>query len=322
MSYQTGTVTTPAGLISAINAFAASNGWTQSAAVLGAHGVLSAGGGSVEMWVDATYPSNKINIQGANANDMVTGLCPQPASIFLGATHWTDGVTYHLFSHTVPANQIICIVQFGGIYHNWLAFGDYTKYATFTGGNYFAASWGAKAALYVNDIAMENWTVDDGSASGYTALSGSFFWHVLNYSNWGSSYASRRNSFVHAEIDGYTWPGAGETHGLYPTFSQMNYQLFYSGNQPTSWDLHAVLLPYTIFMPRSDGHYSAIGHIDNVNYCRVTYFEPGEIITIGSDKWMVFPFFRKKVSAPDGFGSDGSRDSSGTHGWAIRYDGP
>ena len=59
--------------------------------------------------------------------------------------------------------------------------------------------------------------------------------------------------------------------------------------------------------------------VRNARYMRIGNNDPEQVITLGPDRWKVFPFLRKNASVPDG----GSViDHSGTFGWAIRYDGP
>jgi len=54
----------------------------------------------------------------------------------------------------------------------------------------------------------------------------------------------------------------------------------------------------------------------HIRYVVIANLQPEDIITLGSDRWRVYPFFRKGAAfAPAG-------QDTGYLGMAIRYDGP
>ncbi len=58
---------------------------------------------------------------------------------------------------------------------------------------------------------------------------------------------------------------------------------------------------------------------ENAKFIRINNYEPEQLIVLGNDKWMVFPFYKKNSES---LGGTGISDHTGTFGWVIRYDGP
>ncbi len=88
---------------------------------------------------------------------------------------------------------------------------------------------------------------------------------------------------------------------------------------PNAWNSAAALLPVQVWLPRADNKVSMVVDMVHIRYVRVDNHAPGEVITIGSDRWKVFPFYRKNVAVRD---AGSSVDHTGTFGFAVRYDGP
>lgn len=87
------------------------------------------------------------------------------------------------------------------------------------------------------------------------------------------------------------------------------------------WNSESILLPIQIVQNRLSNKKSIIGNIKRARYIRIDNYEPGQIITLGSVKWKIYPFYRKNIAQRDGGGTGGA-DHTGTFGWAIGYDGP
>ena len=85
-----------------------------------------------------------------------------------------------------------------------------------------------------------------------------------------------------------------------------------------------VLTPFQLFLQNTDGHYMSIGHVGHLRFLRLTHYNPGDVIELGSDRWKLFPWHIKNAAYPDGKQvaySDGNY-STGLLGVAVRYDGP
>ncbi|WP_314338845.1 hypothetical protein [Acinetobacter guillouiae] len=88
---------------------------------------------------------------------------------------------------------------------------------------------------------------------------------------------------------------------------------------PSAWSSQSPLLPVQVILSRPSSKNMVVAEIEHARYIRIDYYEPEQIITLGNDRWMVFPFFKKDMTVRNGYSGG---DHSGTLGWAIRYDGP
>lgn len=323
MAYQTGTVTTPSALKSVIEAFAVANGWTNSSGVL--H--HASGSGFYQMTANDTADALGhigIDVAAALAANMTTTLCPQDLRyIYTDETEWNTNVpaTYHLFAFNDGGSnpQIFGSVNYNVLKWQHFSFGESVKYLTYTGGAYFYGGCGieSRSAFSANGHYLNAlWSGYSSGSTGYYDRGSAPFWGCHQRSLWDSSWVKRRAAFLHAEIDGYQWPGANEKDGLYfemgPTYNPMHTRM------PANWSGHTQLLPWLLTMLRADGRYTTLGHIPNLFHTRNDYLDPGEIITIGSTKYKVMPWYVKDTAVRDG----GTNNNSGTWACAITYDGP
>lgn len=91
------------------------------------------------------------------------------------------------------------------------------------------------------------------------------------------------------------------------------------GIAKSSWSAESVLLPIRVLQGMEENKVRLVLEVRNARYMRIGNNDPEQVITLGPDRWKVFPFLRKNASVPDG---GFEIDHSGTFGWAIRYDGP
>ena len=82
-----------------------------------------------------------------------------------------------------------------------------------------------------------------------------------------------------------------------------------------------MLLPLRCYKERPSYKSSLIADLANARLVRINNLAPGDIVTLGAEKWKTFPWYRKDLSYPNG-GVTGNYNHSGTFGWAIRYQGP
>ncbi|MDE2000386.1 MAG: hypothetical protein KGI52_15830 [Burkholderiales bacterium] len=302
MPYQTGTATSPADLQTKIAAFATANGWTANGAPVKSY---SQAGCYFALSVDG---SGRLVINGGNGADgtgALTGVCAQGGAIYLPSAAWP--ATYHLFAHTAPVS-LWCVVNYSGDYYQWLAAGNITTYGTYTGGNWFGG-W-TKSVTGTLTPCMSQLYGGYTGASGY----GSVAPFMSPYVNGAYQVSS---AFVHCELDGALWPG--DASGInYPTFSLQASPLWARG--PNVWNAQTVLLPWILWLSRVGGYTSPIGHIAHLRAARIDNYTPGDIITLGPDRWKIFPWWRKDTANP--LGNIGTGGTTGTLAFVLRYDGP
>ncbi len=318
MPFQTGTVPDAAVLKTTIENFAVANGYTLTG------GILSDGGTSnvrlTSYEGDAGTPAihDTIKIEGSLTADFSLDSCPQWARLYAPQAHWP--VTYFLFAHANPL-LITCIIQYNVNVHQWLQFGQINLVGGLVGGAYFGAS--LNAARSDDEVYM---ALTAGSDSGYrNDPNGAPFWNATNHDHYFGGYDPKRHTFLHLEIDGSPkWPGAGQEYGKYPSFPNYAHPLL--DRQPQVLTGEAVLIPYWLWVDRGGGFQSYIGEIVHIRAMRITHFEPGDIVSLGPDRWMVFPWHKKDTTHPNGGRAGYSQGyvpyGTGTLGWAIAYDGP
>lgn len=74
----------------------------------------------------------------------------------------------------------------------------------------------------------------------------------------------------------------------------------------------AVLFPCWMAGARGSSYFSPLGYPPGMRWVKLDYLSPGDILTLGTDQWRVFPVIRKN-------GGPG-QPTSGTYGYAYRVD--
>jgi hypothetical protein len=213
----------------------------------------------------------------------------------------------------------VCVLNYNVNQFQYLAFGDVTKFGTWTGGNWFSATMSSQSTVLPSMLAGNPELVVDTVIGNQTTefsytgrASGGLF--VMN----DGSVGGAGSSLIHTEIDAAMWlstyrgdlPRCETSSVIGPLISRI----------PNAWNSQAVLLPCHLLITRASNKRSVIGEIGHVRHLRVDNYNPGDIITIGSDRWKVFPWIKKDSSNRNGYRWGAYH--SGTFGWAIRYDGP
>lgn len=86
--------------------------------------------------------------------------------------------------------------------------------------------------------------------------------------------------------------------------------------EPSTWNSGAGLHPIQPSIIRPDFRRSIVGNLGHARYARIDNIDPGEIVTIGSEKWRFYPWIKKNITNRNATVTD-----SGTFAAAIRYDG-
>lgn len=297
MSYYTGTAVDLAGLRQALFDACVAEGWTLTGEI------LSKG----TMFLRVQIVSGYLTFLGGTGQSAgaLTGAAAAVSRIgTLNNIAIAFPVKYEIFAFT---NEVYLVINYNVSYYQWAAFGKSTVQGLPGTGMWFGASCFASAP---NVLAM---VATGGSTSSGYCVPGLFYRH-RGFANTG---ANNLESRIHHGLDSLNWsdgvnatnPGAAATDAMTPLLAML----------PNTWNSEAILLPIRAFLPRASNKTSLVADLEHARYTRVDNYTPGDIITLGTDRWKVFPWYLKNSAARDG-GSNITH--TGTFGWAVRYEGP
>lgn len=192
----------------------------------------------------------------------------------------------------ITNKNVYLIINYSVSIYQWLGFGIANLCSNQGTGNWFGASCGQT----------------DGVVAGsgvYGYIPGPF-WSIKS-ENFG--YFS--TAYMHAPIDSYQW--------LYDALN-LNANISTPINnllnlQPNLWNMEATLFPALVAITRASSKVSIAGELQDCRILRLDNYEPEMILTLGSERWKIYPFYRRGQS-------NSAFQNSGMLGWAIRYDGP
>lgn len=306
MAYINGSANDITALRSALITACTANGWTLSGEV------LHKGTSFVRLQI-ASGRMTLLGGTGIDGSNVLTGAAP--AVVQIGA-HPTLGmtfpVTYHIFIHTNP-DEVFLVVNYEVDKFQWAAFGKSSVIGLPGTGFWVGAS--------INQSVSTFFAIDlSGQPPSFSYGIPVLFWRSRASSFYGAAWIE---SFFHHGFDGYSWasgdssadPSVSAVEGVSPLMARL----------PNAWNSEGVLLPIQGWRIRPSNKLSLVVDLGHARYTRIDNYEPGQVITLGPDRWMVFPWFRKNTASRDGMANPSGTASavhSGTLGWAIRYDGP
>jgi hypothetical protein len=307
MAYAIASVSSLADLLTFIRNSCTANGWTLSG------NVLHKGTCYVEIVADGVVGLRINGGTGKDGSNLLTGGGPQYA--YLG----TVAAVPLAFPLSVEAHinaspdEVYIVLNYSTSYYSIMAWGlSDVPGLTGTGVWYHATRFAAQGG--------NEYTSAPGGINTFSNFSGHCdgapMFSVWTGNNGSSANNGQNNSFIHHDVDGSGW-------GTYVnvTFPSSNIHLSpLLASLPNSWNQEAVLLPFPIYVARVAGSkYSLVADLKHIRHTRIDYLAPEDIITLGSDQWKVYPWFRKDASARNG---GQTLTHSGTIAYAVRYTGP
>lgn len=308
MAYYTGTANSMTALRQALIDSCTSEGWMWD----GGSEVLH----KSPLFVRVQVGANDIKLLGRTG--MASGDAPRDVRIgnLLNISGKpTYGITFPAVWHSfVFDDEVYFVVNYDVDRYQWCAFGKSSVIGLPGSGMWFAATGGYSTSAHWDADAPFGITA--AGAGGSNKTTGALFWSAD-----ATFSAPCRNYFVHSDLDGHGWyTGNGSpTDESGPAVAALAPLV---GILPNAWNSEAVLLPVRAYKRRPADRLSLILDLVHARHTRVDNYAPGQVITIGSERWMVFPYHKKNVSLRDGSGSNLGIDHTGTFGWAIRYEGP
>lgn len=291
MAYSTGTATSLAAMHTACKDACVADGWAWDAV----EEVLSKGTSFIKLYVNIdAVQGDGLAILGRTS--LTAGDGPYYVQIgALGRVALTFPVTYHAFTFS---NEVFFIISSGSSYQ-YISFGKSTQPGLVGTGCYYSGSltFNVPSLTYAPRVQLNE--------TNASANCPAFAWAV--YQN-----VITQNTFVHSDMDADGWVlNIGSiVAGHKPSVELL-------ASQPNTYDMEAILLPIKVLKLRASSLYSQVMEVENARYLRNDYHPDESIITIGLDKWMVFPHLKRNTAT-----RDGGTGHSGTLAWAIKYEGP
>ncbi|MEE8128196.1 hypothetical protein [Candidatus Vondammii sp. HM_W22] len=283
MAYQTGTSTDIFDLLDKVRVLAVANGWAQDGwdgAILNLH----SGSTYVHFYASTEDTTGPILYMRGSSGFTAAGWDGHPDLGPTAATNKFSGpfAVYYLF---VTSQYIHGVAQNTGGHWKHFSAGELTKNSTYNGGTYIqGVCW---------------YFVDSDRANS--------IYHNRLFDN-KSNYYYRGVNSISAEIEGvYTWflnryDVENGTSGRYVegylntsvdnsvTYADINTLLIRGVSDFNNLTtLHAV--PQGV--QRGSDYFSVIGHPEDFRVLNMQYYNPGDMIVIGSDEWLLFPIINK-----------------------------
>lgn len=296
MAYYTGQCTSYQNLADILVEKCQSHGWTWQ------DGILSKDNLFVKIDVVHTGTAQGVVISGGTEKQGSILLGNSQSKVRLGSPSPDNlqivfPVIYRLF---IFVDEVYLIAKSDTDKFYYLAFGK-SQLLQNTAGNGLWLS--ATSCYYSNYRGIGIGENNGGSGGGGNASPVAPFW---NRNSWSENWS---NSIICHGYDGILWSSG--TSMAYTSFEPLISRL------PTTHFSDSPLLPYNIYLERPENKISLIAQFNYARFVRIDNYEPEQIIVLGHEKWMIFPFFRKNVQNRN----NGYRDHTGTFGWAIRYEG-
>lgn len=317
MAYVTGLASSMADVVTAVRNACTANGWTLAGDVLSkgvCHAEVKAGTIGT-----STLTGGYFSLRVAN-DSALTDAASYP--VFFGPlmdssnvwANWQWPATYHIHIASAP-DEVVVLVNYNGDLWAWAAFGSSPAPGNAGTGNWHAASLSSTTSVkWIPQlvIGVEGASSDNGSA-----------WTPMPF--WTRYRSGPRPAYaVHGAISnvdgGAIWSNGAESFDFQAehTVNAADAINPLLGMSPNAWNSESILLPLQVIQARPDAKVSLINQIVHLRVCRNDFILPGQIVTLGTDQWKVYPAYRRSTQDRDGLAGV----HSGTLAIAVRYDGP
>lgn len=307
MAYYSGTAASLTALRTALLTHAQADGWVLTGDVLSKAGV----------YFQIQETATNITCLGCESNAVAN---PAPNVVSIGRIYQRTSYTtreisfpcnYEVFGFT---QELYLVANYDVDSYQWMAFGKSSVPGLLGQGGWCCATIGDFLVSSSGNGPIEISSLGGGTSSfGIYTSTGAAFWRDVSSA---SASAHSMNSWVNHGLDGHGWTYNGSafdgTIGIRHATVLLNLQ-------PSVWNSEATLLPLRCYKERPSYKASLIADLANARHLRIDNLAPGDILTLGSDQWRVFPWYRMDATSRNG---GTGVNHSGTFGWAIRYEGP
>jgi hypothetical protein len=314
MAYITGSANSLDDLLTALQAGLAANGWSADGAV------VTKGGFAALIDVANIAQSaarHVLRVQAGNGHADGALSDGAPAAGALGALGNGDAngmswpAVYHLHIHSDP-DEVYLIVNYAVDYYQWIAFGASPVPGLPGTGNWHGGTFGAPTGAtktgtfnrYPGAIVI---AATGGNGGNQDATSAALFWASSWVDTVDAGVKPVYGNCFHHGLDGGGW---SMTLDAVQTRSPL------LSDQPSVWNGQSILHRIEPWKSRPSNMISRVGSLAHARFIVLQNYAPEDIITLGSDQWKIYPWYRKGTTRDVSYG-----DNSGWLGWAVRYDG-
>lgn len=321
MPFYSGVANSFADLRTALFSACVDEGWVQEDA-----DTLSKGVAYVRATINVGSTSSLgpgIILQGGTGLSDGNLILPSTTRPRFGRPHQSIGIeswpmAYSIFIFDNP-DEVFLVTNFNVDSYWWLAFGVSDNPGVPGTGLWLGAisRTGQGPSGGNGGIAIQGAGGGSGSSNGDS--SGALFWQTQSDATVPST---TNNCTIQHSLNARDWAGNVNAFGsAIVTTDGFNAILPVSNlmsSQPNTYNAEAILLPIQAHVWQSSQKLTPVVEVRNARYLRIDNYVPGQILTLGGDQWIVYPWYRKDVASRDG-GS--TINHTGTFGWAIKYDG-
>ena len=295
MAYVTGSAADMAAVKTALVDACTSNGWTSQTDADGKT-VLSNGGCyvRVEAFLDHLDLLGRTSLDSGNA-PTITSIGNATSDNYPNITIGFP-VTYFAF---IYLSEVYFVINYSDCYQ-WCAFGQSNQSGLSGTGNWVSATFGNNRSFVYGGFSIG----PSGNSGGGERGSAALFW---------DTELDNPNGWIHNNIEtSYPWAQSlgGNIGG---SAVGIKYLTELVKAQPNQFSGEGILLPIRAYKSRPDSKVSQLIELEYARHIRIDNYIPEQIITLGTDEWMLFPWYAKDAS-----NRDGSYPYTGTFGWAIK----
>lgn len=319
MAYQTGTASDVLDLIDKLRVFALAQGWTVDEwASPDLH--ISKGGRYFVLRGDTSAGSGAdlgpfIYICGATGYAAGSAWNAQPGTSPAVKTNRLPGpfAAYHFFAGSGAPDYLHVVVEVSAGVYKHFHVGSLDPFGSIADGSYASGS---------------AWRYDQNGYTNYPEGD----YHTYPFDGRGGDQNAFVPTVVRVDTDGTSpkwnrfdrdWTAGHRAIGMVRSnvsWSGMSNNQQHPSEElwtrnPNTFNAQTILLPMPVFVERASNLWSPAGFVKDLRYVNVLNLTPGELLTIGSDEWLVFPC-HQKTSTWDTYGS--AIPSSGRFGLAYK----
>jgi len=306
MPYTTGSAADMNAVKTALVNACVNDGWLNQTDA-GGNTVLSKNGCYVRAIVglENKYYSNQDTLELLGRTSLDSGDSPGVVSMGpLAGAVIVFPVNYHIFTFI---NEVFLVIQYGDKYQ-FCTFGQCEQPGLPGTGNFIGATLGPRSGIGDSTRAYVSIKSNDGGyPSGWNTSA------ALSWANRREIGDPADNFWLDSGIDSsYPWTLGNAAYTECPGIKYLTELI---ETQPNDYNLESVLMPIRVYKQRPSSKVSQVGEIINARHIRIDNYENEQIITMGTDEWMIFPWYRKNVASRAG---GDEVDHTGTFGWAIK----